>query len=36
MDRITARLLPAACFIDVKAAFSRAELEAHGSRVWRL
>jgi UDP-N-acetyl-D-glucosamine/UDP-N-acetyl-D-galactosamine dehydrogenase len=34
--RIVERLAPNACFIDVKAAFSQADLESHGLRVWRL
>ena len=34
--RIAERLAPNACFIDVKAAFSQADLESHGLRVWRL
>jgi UDP-N-acetyl-D-galactosamine dehydrogenase len=36
VSRIAERLAPHACFIDVKAAFSHAELESHGLRVWRL
>ena len=34
--RIAERLVPRACFIDVKAAFSQADLASHGLRVWRL
>ena len=33
---VAQRLSPRACFIDVKAAFSQADLESHGLRVWRL
>jgi UDP-N-acetyl-D-galactosamine dehydrogenase len=36
MDQITGRLAAGGCFIDVKAAFSQADLESHGLRVWRL
>ena len=36
VPRIVERLAGGGCFIDVKAAFSQAELESHGLRVWRL
>jgi UDP-N-acetyl-D-galactosamine dehydrogenase len=36
VERIAERVAPGACFIDVKAAFARADLEANGLRVWRL
>ena len=36
VDKIAAHLAPGAAFIDVKAAFPQAELEARGLRVWRL
>jgi len=36
VDKLAERLMAGACFIDVKAAFSQAELEARGLRVWRL
>ena len=36
IDRIAARVAPGGAFIDVKAAFSQADLQALGLRVWRL
>src|SRR6185503_4944983 len=36
LDKITAKLNPGGCFIDVKARFDRSALEAAGFSVWRL
>ncbi len=36
LDQVVAKLADGACFIDVKAAFPEAELNARGLRVWRL
>jgi UDP-N-acetyl-D-galactosamine dehydrogenase len=36
VNELTSKLLPSGVFIDVKAAFDAASLEATGARVWRL
>jgi len=36
LDRLTSKLTPGGCFIDVKSRFDRRALEAAGFSVWRL